>query len=149
MIFRYLQQFLRETPETGSYMHQKRTIMEQFISIRFKESTAAKFKIFSKSTAKTNSLALAQMLLFFEKSGLSPYEDCTDNMRRLERKILKRIDGLVAILKNIEKTQTKPTHLMLLALLEEYSKETVEIKKEKKVKFREKSFSQPKGNTDG
>lgn len=122
--------------------------MERFISIRFKESTAQKFKIFSKSTAKTNSLALAQMLLFFEKSGLSPYEDCSDNMRRLERKISKRIDGLIAILKNIEKTQTRPTHFMLLALLEEYSKETVEIRKEKKVKFREKIYLNLKDSTD-
>ena len=116
------------------------TIMEKFVSIRFKESTAEKFKVFSKSTAKTNSLALAQMLLFFEKSGLSPYEDCSDSMKRLERRVAKRIDGLIAILKNIEKMQTKPTQAMLFALLDGTPNETEQVQQEKIAKYREKIF---------
>lgn len=124
------------------------TIMEKFVSIRFKESTAEKFKVFSKSTAKTNSLALAQMLLFFEKSGLSPYEDCSDSMKRLERRVVKRIDGLIAILKNIEKMQTKPTHAMLLALLDGTPSETEQVQQKKVAKYREKIFLNPKAITD-
>tara|TARA_R110002012_G_scaffold78937_1_gene201014 strand:+ start:609 stop:989 length:381 start_codon:yes stop_codon:yes gene_type:complete len=124
------------------------TIMEKFVSIRFKESTAEKFKVFSKCTAKTNSLALAQMLLFFEKSGLSPYEDCSDSMKQLERTVVKRIDGLIAILKNIEKMQTKPTQAMLLALLDGTPNETEQVQQEKVAKYREKIFLNPKASTN-
>ena len=40
-------------------------------------------------------------------------------MQTLEGLIKKRINGVIAILKDIEKTQTKPTAGMLMALLEQ------------------------------
>jgi len=39
-------------------------------------------------------------------------------MQTLEGLIKKRINGVIAILKDIEKTQTKPTAGMLMALIE-------------------------------
>ena len=55
------------------------------------------------------------MLHFFERNDLSPDDDLGINNNRTN----KRINAVIAILKNIEKTQTKPTVAMLQSLFEQ------------------------------
>lgn len=92
---------------------------EGFVTISIKASVAKKFKKYSKGISRSQSMTLLLMLEFFERNGISPTEDFGPRMQTLENLIKKRINGVIAILKDIEKTQTKPTAGMLMALLEQ------------------------------
>mgnify|MGYP006896885480 CR=1 FL=1 len=59
------------------------------------------------------------MMDFFENHSISPKDDLGPNMNHLEKKIKFRINALIAIIKDIEKNQTKPTVAILNALLEQ------------------------------
>ena len=83
--------------------------------------TADRFREFSRKNNSNQSETLDLMLDFFEKNNLSPFETLVPSKVSLEQLIKKRIDAVIAILKNIEKTQTKPSLLMLNLLLEERS----------------------------
>ncbi len=83
--------------------------------------TAERFREFSKKNNTNQSETLDLMLDFFEKNNLSPFETLVPSKVSLEQLIKKRIDAVIAILKNIEKTQTKPGLVMLNLLLEERS----------------------------
>lgn len=118
--------------------------MDSFTAIRFKKNTAQKFQQYSKHIAPTHTQAMSMMLEFFERNNCAPNEDYGPHLIRLEKRVLKRIDGLIAIIKNIEKTQTKPTYALLLALFEAYEspKRKLMVEKndpylKKEVRFRE------------
>ena len=90
-------------------------------------------------------MTLLLMMEFFEENGISPSESMGPKMQTLEVLIKKRINGVIAILKDIEKSQTKPTVAMMETLFKEaepkkkpliLEKKNTEIKKE--VRFREK-----------
>ena len=91
---------------------------EGFVTISIKASVAKKFRKYSKGISRSQSMTLLLMLEFFERNGISPTEDFGPKIQTLENLIKKRINGVIAILKDIEKTQTKPTAGMLMALLE-------------------------------
>lgn len=91
---------------------------EKFVTIKVKASVAKKFRKYSKGISKSQSLTLLLMLDFFENNGIAPTEDLGPRMQTMENLIKKRINGVIAILRDIEKTQTKPTAGMLMALLE-------------------------------
>jgi len=91
---------------------------ERFESFKIKASVAKKFRKFSKGISKSQSMTLLLMLEFFEHNGIAPTETLDPKMQTLEGLIKKRINGVIAILKDIEKTQTKPTAGMLMALME-------------------------------
>ena len=59
------------------------------------------------------------ILDFFEMNQLSPFESIEGNLNGLESRIKKRISAAIAIIKDIEKNQTKPTNAMLQSLFEE------------------------------
>ena len=59
------------------------------------------------------------MVEFFVDNGISPEETMGPHMQTLENLIKKRINGVIAILKDIEKNQTKPTVAMIQSLFEE------------------------------
>jgi hypothetical protein len=92
---------------------------ERFESFKIKASVAKKFRKFSKGISKSQSMTLLLMLEFFEHNEIAPTENLGPKMQTLEGLIKKRINGVIAILKDIEKTQTKPTAGMLMALLEQ------------------------------
>ena len=92
---------------------------EGFDSISIKTSVAQKFRKFCKAMGKSQSLTLLLMLEFFEENKISPTESLGPNMKSLEASIRKRIDALIAIVRNIEKDQIKPTKAMLEAIFEE------------------------------
>ena len=97
--------------------------MDTFSTIRFKIKVANRFRKFSTQIAKTHTEAMEAILDFFEVNGISPNERLGANMTTLESRIKKRINALIAIIKDIEKNQTKPTNAMLQLLFQEDPKE--------------------------
>jgi hypothetical protein len=92
---------------------------EGFKTLKIKASVVKKFRRYSRGISKSQSMTLLVMLEFFEDNGISPTESMGPKMQTLENLIKKRINGMIAILKDIEKNQTKPTVAMLQALFEE------------------------------
>ena len=90
----------------------------EFTAVSLKNPVVIKFRKFSKKLAPTHSETLEVMINFFERNAISPYEDVGGNMVRLEKNLQKRINALIAIIKDIEKTQTKPTISILNTLLQ-------------------------------
>ena len=90
--------------------------MEPFLGIRFKKATAKRFQEFSRKHFKTHTQAMEAMLDFFLYNEISPKEQLGPTGRTLEAKLLKRINAVIAIIKDVEKNQTKPTQAMLEAL---------------------------------
>ncbi|WP_246139866.1 BfmA/BtgA family mobilization protein [Flagellimonas hymeniacidonis] len=86
-----------------------------FSAINIKKKVAVRFRKFSKEISKSNTEALAAMLNFFDWNDLSPH----DNLGVKNERTNKRINAVIAILKNIEKHQTKPMNAMLQTLFEE------------------------------
>lgn len=94
---------------------------EQFTTISFKCSTVKKFRDFSKKMGASNSMTLLNMLEFFQHNGISPKESIGPQIQTLESLIKKRINGVIAIMKDIEKNHHKPTTAILQTLFEETS----------------------------
>ena len=122
---------------------------ERFESLSIKTSVAMRFRQFCKNMSKSQSMTLLLMIDFFESNGISPVESMGPHMETLEKRmsllIKKRINGLIAIMKDIEKNQTKPTAAMMLSLFEEAEPPKKKLVLEKnnpeqkeKIRFREK-----------
>ncbi len=92
---------------------------ERFESISIKTSVVDNFRKFCKKMSKSQSMTLLLMLDFFELNGISINEKLGPNMTTLESGIKKRINALIAIVKDIEKNEIKPTNAMMLALFQE------------------------------
>lgn len=97
--------------------------MDSFITIRFKRKTAKRFQEFSKTHFKSHTDAMAAMLDFFLFNEISPKENLGPTARTLEASLKKRIDAVIAIIKDIEKTQTRPAAAMLEALFSQADNE--------------------------
>ena len=122
---------------------------ERFEKLGIKTSVAIRFREFCKKMSKSQSMTLMLMLDFFEENGISPSESMGPRMETLEMRmsllIKKRMNGMIAILKDIEKSQTKPTAAMLYSLFEQSVPEKKPLLVEKKystekkqVQYREK-----------
>ena len=87
------------------------------------------------------------MLDFFFYNEISPRERLGPTGRTIEANLKKRINAVIAIMKEIEKTQTIPTVAMLYTLFEqtEQPKKPMFVEKnrveKKEVRFREKIIS--------
>ena len=92
--------------------------MDSFIGIRFKKETAKRFQQFSRTHFKSHSEAMATMLDFFFYNEISPKEKLGPTGRTIEAKLLKRINAVIAIMRDMEKTQTKPTVAMIESLFQ-------------------------------
>lgn len=88
-----------------------------FACINVKKDIAKRFRAFSKQVSKSHSETLEACLNFFKWNNLSPYDDL--GVKADDTK--KRINALIAIIKNIEKNQTLPTKTMMDSLFEEVS----------------------------
>lgn len=91
---------------------------EGFCTVKIKSSIAKKFRIYARHLGCSQSMCLLLMLEFFDMNQLSPKEKMGPHMQTLERLVKKRISALIAIVRDIEKHQTKPTALMLQTLFE-------------------------------
>lgn len=124
---------------------------ERFEKLGIKISVAVRFREFCKKMSKSQSMTLLLMLDFFEENGISPAESMGPRMETLEARISmlikKRMNGMIAIMKDIEKSQTMPTVAMLYSLFEqsESPKKPRFVEKnrveKKEVKFRERNTS--------
>ncbi|SRX74710.1 BfmA/BtgA family mobilization protein [Aequorivita antarctica] len=92
---------------------------ERFESLSIKRSVAKKFKKYCKTISRSQSMTLLLMLDFFRDNGISPEESLGPNLMASELRIMKRINAVIAIMRDMEKTQTKPTAAMILSLFEE------------------------------
>lgn len=90
-----------------------------FKVIRLRIATIERYKGFSKKMTKSYSETLDVIMDFFEWHGISPFRRFAKQISDEENKTRKRIDAVIAIIKNIEKSQTKPTTAMLQSLFEE------------------------------
>lgn len=90
--------------------------MDSFITIRFKRKTAKRFQEFSKTHFRTHTETMEAILDFFFYNEISPKEKLGPTGRTVEASLKKRINAVIAIMKNIEKHQTKPTAAMMQAL---------------------------------
>ncbi len=96
---------------------------EGFSNVKIKSSVARKFKVFVRKYKESNSMTLDQMLEFFERHQLLHSDEIPDHLLQTEKRLLKRINAVIAIMKDMEKTQTKPTVGMLEALFTVNEKE--------------------------
>ncbi len=92
--------------------------MNSFTGIRFKKDTAKRFQNFSRQHFKSHTEALETMLDFFQDNEISPKEKLGPSAKTLETKLLKRINAVIAIMRDMEKSQTKPTLAMLESLFQ-------------------------------
>ncbi len=118
---------------------------ERFEKLGIKVSVAQKFRQFCKKMSLSQSMTLLLMIEFFEDNGISPHESVGPKMQTLESLIKKRINGVIAIMKDIEKNQTKPTVAMIQSLFEQAEPEQKKLLLEKEIpeekntiRFREK-----------
>lgn len=100
-------------------MKKERAKKPEFSAVSLKLPVAKKFRKFSKKIATSHSESLNLMIDFIERNSISPHDDIGENMVRLEKNLQKRINAVIAIMKDIEKNQTKPTISILNALLEQ------------------------------
>ncbi|MGO3719378.1 MAG: BfmA/BtgA family mobilization protein [Mesonia hippocampi] len=92
--------------------------MDTFIGIRFKKETAKRFQQFSRTHFKSHTEAMAVMLDFFFYNEISPREKLGPTGRTIEANLKKRINAVIAIMRDMEKTQTKPTVAMIESLFQ-------------------------------
>lgn len=92
--------------------------MDTFIGIRFKKETAKRFQEFSRTHFRSHTEAMAAMLDFFFYNEISPKEKLGPTGRSIEASIKKRINAVIAIMRDVEKTQTKPTAAMIASLFQ-------------------------------
>ncbi len=138
-----------KTPIFRERFATNRRNMDTFIGIRFKKETAKRFQQFSRTHFKTHTEAMETILDFFFYNEISPKENLGPTGRTIEAKLLKRINAVIAIMRDVEKTQTKPTVAMLQSLfeMEEPKKKPLILEKKyaeekKEVKFQEKRNNQ-------
>ena len=119
--------------------------MDSFITIRFKRTTAKRFQEFSKTHCKSHTETMDTMLDFFFYNEISPRERLGPTGRTIEANLKKRINAVIAIMRDMEKTQTKPTVAMMESLFqtEEPKKKPLILEKKfveekREVRFREK-----------
>ncbi|PQV51473.1 hypothetical protein CLV33_101396 [Jejuia pallidilutea] len=110
---------------------------ERFEKLGIKTSVAERFRVFCKKLSKSQSMTLLLMLDFFEDNGISPNETLGPNMQTLESEIKKRINAVIAIIKDIEKNHDKPTTAMLQSLFMEFEPKQERLILEKEVEEKE------------
>ncbi|PCJ98232.1 MAG: hypothetical protein COA50_01600 [Flavobacteriaceae bacterium] len=123
---------------------------ERFESISIKTSVVKKFRRFCRKMSKSQSMTLQLMLDFFENNGISPNESIGPQIQTLENLIKKRINGVIAIMKDIEKNQTKPTVAMMQSLFEEAKpkKKSLILEKEKPSEVSKPRFTEKKNTNE-
>jgi hypothetical protein len=90
--------------------------------------------------SKSQSMGLLSMLDFFEANGVSPEERMDATIASLKYQIKRRFNAMIAIVRNIEKDQTKPTVAMLQSLFEQHLQEEGEEFVEETMEFIERKF---------
>ena len=96
---------------------------DRFVTLRIKEPVAQEFRKFCKHQSKSQTVTLEGMLEFFKRNGISPEDEVTTDLKKLESKLLKRINAIISIIRDIEKTQTLPTLAIVKSFLEGFDEQ--------------------------
>ncbi len=114
---------------------------ERFVTFKIKESVANRFRKYSKEICRSQSMALLSMMDFFEIHQISPLDSIDGSLGAIEIRIKRRIGNAIAIIKDIEKSQTLPTVAMLQSLFEQqFEQENGDGDLEDDLEFIEKKF---------
>lgn len=101
--------------------------MDDFSTIRLRRKVIERFKKYSKKTSPSYSETLDFMIAFFEDTGLSPYDTINHSILSFTSSVNKRLNALMSILRDIEKTQLIPTREKLESLFENIEEEEPEF----------------------
>ena len=112
-------------------MEKKQKNKYDYSAISIKADVAVRFRSYSKQFSKSNTEVLRRMMIFLQWNGLNPFDNTIEKIVSAIEKNRKQIEVLISIIKNIEKTQTKPTHNMVKILFEAYCKNNEVTRKEK------------------
>jgi hypothetical protein len=121
---------------------------ERFESLSIKTSVAKKFNRFCRKMSLSKSMTLLLMLDFFEDNGISPNETIGPNMQTLESEIKKRINAVIAIIKDIEKNHDKPTTAMLESLFMGLEPKPIKLILAKEIKDTKVQFVEKKDSNN-
>jgi len=105
----------------------------KYLALNLKASVVKRFRSFAKKNSGSQSEALEKMIDFFEWHGFRPNDRFVDSILEEIRKNRKRTEANIAILRDIEITQTKPNNAMLLSLFGGSLKEEKPVRREKKL----------------
>lgn len=98
-----------------------------YSNITVKKETALHFRTYSKRFKKSHSEVLDGMIQYFKENELDPFGEGTkiilESIKKLQLKMMRKFDRLIAIIKNMEKTSIRPTYEMVLILYEAYVKD--------------------------
>lgn len=122
---------------------------EIFETLKIKKSVARKFRVFSRSMGLSQSMTLLVMIDFFDENGISPNETFGPKIQTLENLIKKRVNAIIAIVRDIEKNQTKPTLAMIQSLFEGFEPEKKPLLLEKETANQEKKVKYVERNSTG
>ena len=111
---------------------------ERFVTLRLKESVVKDFRKFCRKEGASQSVTLSRMLEYFEHNHIRPGDQVPDHFKKVERNLLQRLNTVIGIIKDIEKTQTRPSFGMMATLFEALGFEE-EKKRSKRV---ERQFDQ-------
>lgn len=113
---------------------------ETYVTLKIKSKTADEFREFSRNLGKRQTDSLQLMLDFFHINSLSPLDDLGPNFTTLEKRIRMRINSVIAIIRDIEKNQTKPILAMIQLLFQQTpAKQEVLVEKSPTTKARHNS----------
>ena len=120
-----------------------------YSNITVKKETATRFRTYSKRFNKSHSEVLDGMIQYFKENHLDPFGEGTkvilDSIKKLQLKMMKKFDRLIAIIKNMEKTSIRPTYEMVLILYEAYVKDGRKPKREPvQIQEERKDFLEPR-----
>ena len=99
----------------------KKRYTYHYANINLRKEVTERFRAFSKKVAPSHAETLTAMMDFFEWHGYSPYQRFGKDILADNQKTRKRIDAVIAIIKDIEKSQNIPLiniETMLQALFE-------------------------------
>ncbi|MEC3908894.1 BfmA/BtgA family mobilization protein [Tamlana sp. 2201CG12-4] len=106
----------------------------RFSAISIKREVAGRFRKFSKKVSSSHTGTLLAMLDFFEVHQISPLDSIDGSLSAIEIRIKRRINNAIAIIRDIEKSQTLPTVAMLQSLFEQ------QLEEEKDNEFLDEDF---------
>jgi hypothetical protein len=106
--------------------------MKKVTNITIEKKTAKRFQQFSRTHYKTHTEALTGMLDFFFYNEISPKENFGPTGRRIEKSLKKRIDAVIAIMKDVEKNKAAPTLAILESLMDAADPKNIKQQSKKK-----------------
>lgn len=115
---------------------------KEIMPLEIQETTARKLREYAGQLGRPGDEILLGMLAYFKENECSPFDRNALTLSDVRKKINIGIRTIAAILRNMEKTQTKPTLAMLQLLFEESAVRKKELLVEKRTRHNAKAADQ-------